>query len=118
MKPLLPAEILAVGMTTPVGMTAPSSTAALRAGIARMRESLVRGKRFQRQVMGLIGEEYLPPLEKSLKAVSTQLTGRYVRMLRLATFALQEVLAECKSAPPPLLLALPEASSPGDRQWD
>jgi 3-oxoacyl-[acyl-carrier-protein] synthase I len=106
MAPKPPAEVLAVGLVTPVGLRAPAVAAALRAGISRLRESDVRGRRFHRQVMGRLSEEHLPSLESSLEAASAMLPGRHARLLRLATLPLQEVLTDWKHPPPPLLLSL------------
>jgi 3-oxoacyl-[acyl-carrier-protein] synthase-1 len=112
------AEVLAVGLVTPVGLRAPAVAAALRAGINRLRESDVRGRRFHRLVMGWIGEEHLPSLESSVEVAIHALPTRTHRMLRLAAPPLQEALAGWKHAPPPLLLALPDVHFPGSGPVD
>jgi 3-oxoacyl-[acyl-carrier-protein] synthase-1 len=101
------AEILGIGMTTPVGLSAASTAAAIRAGITRIKESTVYDRRGDPIRLGLVGEEYLPPLEASLEALQ-ELTAWHRRMLRLATLALGGVSEGWRRMPPPpLLLAMP-----------
>jgi 3-oxoacyl-[acyl-carrier-protein] synthase-1 len=114
----LPADILNVGMVTPVGLSARASAAAIRAGISRVKGASPRDKHFQPQVMGVVGEEYLPSLRPAVLAASTKLPVRHGRMLRLATLALQQALADWRGAPPPLLLALPEVPRSGQDPVD
>lgn len=106
------ADILAVGMVTPVGLTARSTAAAIRAGICRTRESPFQDKHFESLLMGFLDDEHLPALSVSKELVAGT-TERHQRMLRLATRALQGVAEGWRHMPPPpLLLALPE-SRPG-----
>lgn len=104
-----PLEILGVGMVNAVGLTARTAAAAMRAGVSRLRESPVYGKRSEPHVMGLVGDEYLPPLHPSFEEVAS-MSSRNRRMLRLGTYALQEAAQFC-ATPPPLLLSLPEADT-------
>ncbi|WP_239014723.1 hypothetical protein [Archangium violaceum] len=100
-------------MTTPVGLNAASTAAAIRAGITRIKESTVYDQRGDSIRLGLVGEEYIPPLEASLEDLQ-ELTAWHRRMLRLATLALREVSEGWKRMPPPpLLLALPEPHPDG-----
>jgi 3-oxoacyl-[acyl-carrier-protein] synthase-1 len=85
------AEIITVGMVTPVGLAAEPTAAAVRAGIARLNESKELRKDGEPRVMGLVKEEYLPPLAPSL-AKLTALAAHTRRLLRLSGSALQEVL--------------------------
>lgn len=103
------ADILAIGMTTPVGLTAGATAAAVRAGISRVQESPIQDKRLRPLRTGFLAEEYLPPLAKELRLAGGELRARYRRMLRLATRALGE--ASCDSEASPLFLALPEPSN-------
>jgi 3-oxoacyl-[acyl-carrier-protein] synthase-1 len=106
------ADILAVGMVTPVGLTARSTAAAIRAGICRTRESPCQDKNLESLLMGFLDDEHLPALV-ALNEFEEGTTERYQRMLRLATRALQEVSEGWQHMPPPpLILALPE-SRPG-----
>ncbi|WPB78298.1 hypothetical protein KYC5002_03895 [Archangium violaceum] len=104
-----PLDIAAIGMVTPVGLSAPASAAAIRAGIARLSESQVYGKKGEPLVMGLVHDDYLPPLASSIRN-QVGFLSRQGRLLRLAAPALQEV---CRGLQlprlPPLLLALPES---------
>lgn len=103
------ADILATGMTTPVGLTAGATAAAVRAGISRIRESAIQDKRFRPLRAAFLAEQHLPPLASELRLARGGLNARHRRMLRLATLALQE--ASRDSAPAPLFLALPEPSN-------
>jgi 3-oxoacyl-[acyl-carrier-protein] synthase-1 len=105
------ADILAVGLATPVGLDGPSAAAAIRAGICRFKESKIRNKDDKRQILSLVGREYLPDLDPSIPPALGMASVR-ARMLKLGAFALREACAPC-SEPPPLLLALPaERSGP------
>jgi len=110
-----PLDIAAIGMVTPVGLTAPASAAAIRAGIARLGESHVYGKKGGPLVMGLVRDDYLPPLAGSIRN-QVGFLSRQGRLLRLAAPALQEVCRKLALPQlPPLLLALP-ASWPASAQ--
>jgi 3-oxoacyl-[acyl-carrier-protein] synthase-1 len=102
------AELIAVGMVTPVGLTSASTAAAVRAGIARLSESRVWGRAGEPLVMGLLKDEYLPPLAPSLEK-HPALSPHTQRLLRLAGPALREALARCPTpASVPVLLGLHE----------
>ncbi len=100
-----------MGMVTPVGLTASSSAAAIRAGITRTRETSIHDRRLFPIVGGFLDEVHLPPLVLSSSSVMG-MTRRHERLLRLASPALQEA-ARGLPSPLPLLLALPEP--PRDR---
>ncbi|MCP3168086.1 beta-ketoacyl synthase N-terminal-like domain-containing protein [Myxococcus qinghaiensis] len=104
------ADILSIGMTTPVGLTAGASAAAARAGISRVKLSSIQDSRLQPLRAAFLEDEYLPPLTKGLRFDERPLTSRYRRMLRLATRALQEACPDGDA--PPLFLALPETPNP------
>lgn len=99
-------EILSTGLVTPVGLTSRSTAASVRAGITRLRESSFYNGEADPLILGFLDEQYLPPLNASLTDVAG-LPERYVRMLRLATLALQEAARPCEK-PTALLLGLPE----------
>ncbi|WP_237081592.1 hypothetical protein [Myxococcus xanthus] len=99
------AEILGLGMVTPVGLSAPAAAAALRAGIVRVRETSFVDRHSEPILAGFLDEEFLPELNlppATLKVPS----ARYARMLRLASSSLRE--AAQGTSKPALLLALPE----------
>jgi 3-oxoacyl-[acyl-carrier-protein] synthase-1 len=98
------AELLGVGMMTPVGVNAPSTAAAIRAGIIRTRETPLLDLRFRPYIGAFLSEEHLP--DANLPA-ARGLAGREQRMLRLALPALREA-AEGLERPVPLMLGLPE----------
>ncbi|AGC44004.1 hypothetical protein MYSTI_02688 [Myxococcus stipitatus DSM 14675] len=104
------ADILAAGMMTPVGLSAETTAAAVRAGISRIRESDIQDKRFRSLRAGFLAEELLPPLTSDPRLPRTGLTARHRRMLRLATRALLQVIPD--GEPAPLFLALPEPMRP------
>jgi 3-oxoacyl-[acyl-carrier-protein] synthase-1 len=106
-----PAEILAVGMVTPVGLYAASAAAAVRAGVSRIRESSIHGKWLEPHRMAIIAEDSLPPLAPSLH--SKPMTSARARMLRLAAPALQQAMDTGAQPPAALFLGLP-ATTPGD----
>lgn len=100
--------ILNVGMITPVGDCVAQTAASVRAGICRHGESAVYNKHFNPMTLALLPEDALPPLKKELAELSG-LTGRQIRMLRLAGSALKEALKVLPFKDPlPLFLAGPE----------
>jgi len=102
-----PAEILAIGMVTPVGLCTAQTAASVRTGIGRLRESQLSDNAGDPLVMGLADDEQLPPLAEALE--HRHLSVRQVRVLRLAGTALTEVLATpSPERPPALHLGLPE----------
>lgn len=107
------ADIVGAGMVAPVGLTAQTVAAALRAGISRVRETGLRDSQFEPLVAGFMGDEYLPPLDAELRGVMKGMTARHRRMVRLAAAALQEAAAG-SDRPLPLILALPESYPWGD----
>jgi 3-oxoacyl-[acyl-carrier-protein] synthase-1 len=108
-----PAEILAIGMVTPVGLYAASAAAAVRAGVSRVRESRFYGKLIEPHRMSLVPEDAMPPLAPALEAASVSMTPAHSRMLLLAGAALQQVAPLASPAAPALFLGLPEAR-PGE----
>lgn len=103
--PLPPVDIVAVGMTTPVGLDAQRAAAAIRAGICRSAETSFENEDSEPQVMSLVGDEYLPVLHPALPEVGR--AAATARTIQLGTYALAEACAPCP-IPPPLLLALRE----------
>jgi 3-oxoacyl-[acyl-carrier-protein] synthase I len=102
------ADVLGVGMTTPVGRTAAATAAAIRAGIVRVRESPFRDPQSKPVLAGFLDDEYLPGL--AVPEVSLGKAGaRYSRMIRLAGLALAQLNVGALG-PVPLLLAAPESS--------
>lgn len=105
--PAASAAICGIGMITAIGGNALQTLASYRAGISRYAESSVYNKRFEPMTMALVPEEVLPPLNDEV--AQKGLTARQMRMLRLATPALQEATQSLeKPEPLPLLLAVPE----------
>ncbi|AGC48183.1 hypothetical protein MYSTI_06910 [Myxococcus stipitatus DSM 14675] len=100
-------EILSVGMVTPVGLTAPTTAAAIRAGISRVRETPFVDLRFQPHPGAFVDTACLPELHQ----VDSRLGFREARMLRLAAPALREAARHLEE-PPILLLAMPEELRP------
>jgi len=100
------AEILAVGMVTPVGASAAQTAASVRAGIARLAESYVADRFGEPLVMGLVDLEQLPPLVDQLE--EREISIRHQRLARLGAVALREALVSTPHDPVPLLLGLPE----------
>lgn len=106
-----PAEVLAVGIVTPVGLDAASASAAVRAGVSGVRESSVYNKHFEPHRMALVPDDALPPLAPQLE--SAPVTSAHARMLRLAALALKQATAPVSNTSVSLFLGLPEAR-PGE----
>lgn len=105
-----PAEIIAVGMVTPVGLCAAQTAASVRAGIGRLVQSDFNDQRGDSLIMGLADGDELPPLVDDLDERS--LSPRQERMARLGGTALTEaVRARSGDRPPALCLGLPEPRS-------
>jgi 3-oxoacyl-[acyl-carrier-protein] synthase-1 len=101
----MPAEILAIGMATPVGLCAAQTAASVRCGIGRMIVSHMPDGQGDMLVMGLANDEELPPLAEALE--DEDLSPRHVSMAKLGGAALAETLAE-EDNPIPLLLGVAE----------
>lgn len=108
-----PAELLGLGMVSPVGLTAATTAAALRAGITRVRETQLKDRRFEPRIAGVLPEEHLSPLAADLVRDMKTRTSRHRRLVLLGAPALQEVAGACEE-PLPLVLALPERQRWGD----
>ena len=107
--PATSAVICGIGMITAIGGNALQTLASFRAGISRYAESSVLNRRFDPMTMALVPEDVLPPLNDEV-AAQKGLTARQMRMLRLATPALQEATQSLeKPLALPLLLAVPES---------
>ncbi len=103
------AAILSVGMATPVGIGTPQAAAAVRAGIARFRESDYHDRNLEPIVCANLPEEALPEAHPTITDLPG-ISSREQRMLRLASLALTEATAPVSSAGPvPLFLGLPES---------
>ena len=102
------AYICATGMLTAVGDDTISTASAVRAGINRYRKSIVYNDRFDSEILSLVPDECLSPLSSKLDSI-TSMTSRQVRMLRLATPAINAALVKFpKDRPIALFLSLPE----------
>lgn len=107
--PATSAAIRGIGMMTAIGGNALQTLASFRASISRYAESPVLNKRFDPMTMALVPDDVLPPLNEEV-AAHKGLTARQMRMLRLATPALQEATQSLeKPESLPLLLAVPES---------
>lgn len=101
--------VAATGVLTPVGFDSISTAASVKAGISAYQDTNQLNKKFHSMRMALMPEDALPPLNAELES-KAGLTAREIRMLRIATPALQEVISKVPlSEAPPLFLALPES---------
>jgi 3-oxoacyl-[acyl-carrier-protein] synthase-1 len=101
--------VAGVGMITPVGFDAASTTAAVRAGVSAYKASEHYNKNYNPMRMAVVPEDALPPLNPSIIS-NVGLTSREQRMLRLVAPALEEVMQSVSlTIAPPLLLAVPES---------
>ena len=107
------AVIVAVGMTTPVGLTAPETAAAVRAGISLFAQSNLHDHRFEPFVLAEVPEDGMASLAEGVTPPppAPGLTARESRLLRLATQPLRECLTVVPSgAPKPgVVVALPSS---------
>jgi 3-oxoacyl-[acyl-carrier-protein] synthase-1 len=101
-----PAEILGIGMVTPVGLSARQTAASVRTGIGRLAESPVTDRFGEPLVMGLVEEGELPPLVEELE--DRRLSMRAERLARLGGPALCEALPAPPRDPIPVLLGIAE----------
>lgn len=111
--------LLGAGMVSAVGLSAPEVAASVRAGTARFAESAFV-EHLPPFVTAEVPDEGLAPLGAAVRGCPPE--SRDARLLRLAEPALRECLAHlpARAAPPPLVLAFPEAIHPldGDRLLD
>jgi len=102
------AEIVGLGLVSPVGLSAALTEAAVRAEVNRFKGSSILNRRFDPMVLSLIASADLPPLAPALEAIPA-LTTRKARMLRLGGMALKQCLeGSHPGAPIPLLVGAPE----------
>ncbi len=110
--------IVGIGMSTPVGLSAPETAASVRAGTARFAESSFFDKNFVPFTLAQVPDDGLLELAPSLGGLPEG-TERERRMLRLAASALRECLGPLRgqSTAVPVCLALPESEgkTPLDR---
>ncbi len=100
------AVVVACGLMTPVGLSAPETAASARSRLQRLGEIEVRDRRYRRIVAGFVPEDGLPDLNPA----AALLPWRAGRMLRLAEVPLNEALKPLPkdAGPIPLMLGLPE----------
>jgi len=92
-----------VGLVTPVGLNAAATSAAMRAGIARIRHHTFDPLNEPAAPLGWLDDTHLP----ALRAACPPLDDRSARLVRLAAPALAEALRDT-AGPTPLFLALPD----------
>jgi 3-oxoacyl-[acyl-carrier-protein] synthase I len=113
------AVVVAVGMVTAVGLNAPQSAAAVRAGIANASATPWVDDRLEPVLVAQVPDGGLPALAEGLER-SGPISPLEGRLLRLGAQGLGECCAMLRPGlpPPALLLALPESESPKplDRQ--
>lgn len=103
------AEILGVGLVSPVGLSASLTEAAVRAEVNRFKASSILNRRFDPMVLSLIATADLAPLIPDLAAIPA-LTTRRARMLALGGMALAQCLKGIdKGVKSALLVGAPEA---------
>lgn len=101
-------SVLKVGLVTPVGLYAAAVAAALRAGISRVRLHAFDPQHEPSVPIAWLNDDVLPPL---VSEAGQGLPVELHRPVRLATYALQEALADV-TAPVPLLVACPDEHVP------
>jgi 3-oxoacyl-[acyl-carrier-protein] synthase-1 len=107
--------IVAVGMMTAVGLTAPETSASVRSATMRFVETPIRDRQFDPVTLAEVPDDGLPPLASAVES-TVGLTAREMRMLRLGTGPLIEAISALppRQHAPGLSLALPEMQ-PGRR---
>lgn len=96
-----PLGIVHTGLFCPIGLDAPQAAASVWAGIPRKSETSIVDDRLEPIVLGHLPDEVLPPLVPPLADLHVGLTTLQMRLLRLATPALHEVLDVEVTAPAP-----------------
>jgi len=89
-----PVYLQACGMTTALGTSYLATAAAVRAGLDMFEESPVHNKAFAAITLSLLDEERLPELLREVHQQAPELTTRQIRMLKLATLALQDLTSQ------------------------
>lgn len=101
--------VAGIGMFTPVGFDAASTAAAVRAGVSGYLESDLLNKKIDPITLARIPEDALPSICEKL-SLTDGLTARQVRLLRILTPALNEVMEQYNMQESlPLFFACPEA---------
>lgn len=110
-----PLWIHGLGVTSPLGDTAATTAAAVRAGVSRRRESAFLNHRGDPMITAQIPDAALPALAPAL----ADRPPRHRRLLRIATHALREATRDlADTSRVPLLLALPEPLPGSDSPFD
>lgn len=109
--PPLDLVVTGVGALSAVGLSPAEVAASVRSATAMFSETAIMDRRFEPMVLAELPDDALPPLAESL--ADKGLTSREARMLRLAALPLRQALDALPpgAAPPPLLLALPDAET-------
>lgn len=101
-------KILSIGMVSTIGLFAMQNFASVRGGVSKFAETSIYDKQFNPFVMSILPDNVLPPLEESVEN-EIGLTSRQIRMLKLATYALDEALTNITDISEiPLFLGGPE----------
>jgi len=101
--------VQACGMVTPVGLNLLSSASAIRAGISSFEESSIYNKRFSPISISLVNEEYLPEISEGVVSIiETGLTTRQIRLIKLASMALDDLASQVSIDNLPIFLAASE----------
>ncbi|GAB4328322.1 MAG: hypothetical protein Kow0074_24210 [Candidatus Zixiibacteriota bacterium] len=103
-----PIAIVGVGMATPIGLNAAETAASARSRTVRLTQIEWRDGRFQPYTVGIVPDNYLPPLSGEL--ATQPLPYRQARMIRLAHGPVQEALSTLPKSVEslPLVLGLAE----------
>lgn len=100
--------IFGIGMVTAVGLNSMQTFASVKAGISRFSETAIYDKQFNPFVMSILPDDVLPPLEEDIEK-ELGLTSRQMRMLRLASPAIQEAIEDIPDTESiPIFLGVPE----------
>lgn len=100
--------IVGAGLVTPIGLSLAESAPSARARVARLRAIDWLDRRFEPFIVGTVPDDGLPELNVALAGQPIQ--SRESRMLRMAHAAIADAMnaLPALTAPPPLLLGLPE----------
>lgn len=102
------ARILAVGMVTPLGLSARTTTAAVRGNLSFVRKTRILDRHWLSMGMSLVSDDNLPLLSETPTSAAA-MTTRQTRMLQLAKVALGDLLKQSpKIGRVPWLIAVPE----------
>lgn len=109
------AELIGIGLVSPVGLSAGLTEAAVRAEVNRFKSGEELNRQHEPMILSRIADDDLPPFSPDFVEIP-DLTPRKERMIKLGGMALHRCFEGASRAGPiPLLIGVPEALPVDDR---